>query len=31
MLREILRVQKLGKNLGRYLGEGIDIRAVLLD
>jgi protein MpaA len=28
-LREILRVQKLGKNLGSYLGEAIDIRAVL--
>jgi protein MpaA len=28
-LREILRVQKLGKNLGRYLGETIDIRTVL--
>jgi protein MpaA len=28
-LREILRVQKLGKNLGGYLGETIDIRAVL--
>ncbi|MGH7952115.1 MAG: DUF2817 domain-containing protein, partial [Limisphaerales bacterium] len=30
-LREILRVQKLGKNLGSYLGETIDIRAVLRD
>jgi protein MpaA len=30
-LREILRVQKLGKNLGSYLGEAIDIRAVLRD
>jgi len=30
-LREILRVQKLGKNLGGYLGETIDIRAVLRD
>jgi protein MpaA len=28
---EILRVQKLGKNLGSYLGETIDIRAVLRD
>jgi hypothetical protein len=28
-LREILRVQKLGKNLGGYHGELIDIRAVL--
>jgi predicted deacylase len=28
-LREILRVQKLGKNLGGYHGETIDIRAVL--
>jgi protein MpaA len=28
-LREILRVQKLGKNHGGYLGETIDIRAVL--
>ncbi len=26
---EILRVQKLGKNLGSYFGETIDIRAVL--
>jgi len=30
-LREILRVQKLGKNLGSYFGETIDIRAVLRD
>jgi hypothetical protein len=30
-LREILRVQKLGKNLGGYHGETIDIRAVLGD
>src|SRR5271154_7510076 len=30
-LREILRVQKLGKNLGGYFGETIDIRAVLRD
>jgi hypothetical protein len=30
-LLEILRVQKLGKNLGSYLGETIDIRAVLHD
>jgi hypothetical protein len=29
-LREILRVQKLGKNFGSYLGETIDIRAVVL-
>jgi protein MpaA len=28
-LREILGVQKLGKNLGSYLGETIDIRTVL--
>jgi murein peptide amidase A len=28
-LREILRVQKLGKNIGGYHGETIDIRAVL--
>jgi hypothetical protein len=28
-LREILRVQKLGKNLGGYHGETIDIRALL--
>jgi murein peptide amidase A len=28
---EILRVQKLGKNLGGYHGETIDIRAVLRD
>jgi hypothetical protein len=28
-LREIFRVQKLGKNLGGYHGETIDIRAVL--
>ena len=28
-MREILRVQKLGKNLGSYFGETIDIRAVL--
>ena len=28
-LREILRVQKLGKNHGGYHGETIDIRAVL--
>jgi hypothetical protein len=30
-LREILRVQKLGKNHGGYHGETIDIRAVLRD
>jgi hypothetical protein len=30
-LREILRVQKLGKNHGGYHGETIDIRAVLND
>jgi hypothetical protein len=30
-LREILRVQRLGKNLGGYHGETIDIRAVLRD
>ncbi len=30
-MREILRVQKLGKNLGGYHGETIDIRAVLRD
>jgi predicted deacylase len=30
-LREILRVQKLEKNLGGYFGETIDIRAVLHD
>ena len=30
-MREILRVQKLGKNLGSYLGEMIDIRTVLRD
>jgi len=30
-LREILRVQKLGKNLGSYHGETIDIHAVLRD
>jgi protein MpaA len=30
-LREILHVQKLGKNLGSYFGETIDIRAVLRD
>jgi murein peptide amidase A len=30
-LREILRVQKLGKNLGKYFGETIDIHAVLRD
>jgi len=30
-LREILRVQKLGKNLGSYLGETIDLRDVLRD
>jgi len=30
-LREILRVQKLGKNHGGYHGETIDIRAVLHD
>jgi hypothetical protein len=30
-LREILRVQRLGKNLGGYFGETIDIRAVLRD
>ena len=28
-MREILRVQRLGKNLGSYLGETIDIRAAL--
>ena len=28
-MREILRVQKLGKNLGGYRGETIDLRAVL--
>jgi hypothetical protein len=28
-LREILRVQKLGKNHGGYHGETIDLRAVL--
>jgi hypothetical protein len=28
-LREICRVRKLGRNLGRYLGETIDVRAVL--
>jgi hypothetical protein len=28
-LHDILRVQKLGKNLGGYFGEAIDIRAVL--
>ena len=28
-MREILRVQKLGKNIGGYHGETIDIRAVL--
>ena len=28
---EILRVERLGKNLGSYLGEVIDIRAVLRD
>jgi murein peptide amidase A len=28
-VREILRVQKLGKNLGGYFGETIDLRAVL--
>jgi protein MpaA len=31
VLREILRVQKLGKNHGGYHGETIDIRAVLRD
>ncbi len=30
-MREILRVQKLGKNIGGYHGETIDIRAVLRD
>jgi protein MpaA len=30
-LREILRVHKLGKNLGGYFGETIDIRAVRRD
>jgi len=30
-LPEILRVQKLGKNIGGYHGETIDIRAVLRD
>ena len=30
-LREILRVQKLGKNHGGYHGETIDIRVVLRD
>ena len=30
-MREILRVQKLGKNKGGYHGETIDIRAVLRD
>jgi hypothetical protein len=30
-LREILRVQKLGKNHGGYHGETVDIRAVLRD
>jgi hypothetical protein len=30
-LREILRVEKLGKNHGGYRGETIDIRAVLRD
>jgi protein MpaA len=30
-LREILRVQRLGKNLDGYLGETIDVRAVLRD
>jgi hypothetical protein len=30
-LREILRVQKLGKNLGGYHGETIDIRKVLTE
>ena len=30
-MREIFRVQRLGKNLGRYFGETIDIRAVLRD
>jgi murein peptide amidase A len=30
-LHDILRVQKLGKNLGKYFGETIDIRAVLRD
>ena len=30
-MREILRVQKLGKNHGGYQGETIDIRAVLRD
>jgi len=31
VLREILRVQKLGKNHGGYHGETIDIRAILRD
>jgi hypothetical protein len=31
LLREILRVQKLGKNHGGYHGDTIDIRAVLRD
>jgi hypothetical protein len=30
-LHDIFRVQRLGKNLGSYLGETIDIRAVLRD
>ena len=30
-MREILRVEKLGKNHGGYHGETIDIRAVLRD
>ena len=30
-MREILRVQKLGKNCGGYHGETIDLRAVLRD
>jgi hypothetical protein len=30
-LRETFRVQRLGKNLGSYFGETIDIRAVLRD
>ncbi len=30
-MREILRVQKLGKNIGSYFGETVDIRTVLRD
>jgi hypothetical protein len=30
-LHDVFRVQKLGKNLGSYLGETIDVRAVLRD